>query len=253
MKPMSINRGWLRSVVGITLLFSVAPVFSMDEGLNKAVQEVKKSADAHIQALSDLLARAPQIARPSIVQAIAECERSRDIAVEAVELSQTNEPLERAALYRKYAEKKIVEIQTMAQTGQPELIKTLAADYESSIGEAENEIDVAKAQGKNADAETTALAQSMTRHAQVLTALLNAVPEQADKGITRASEASQRSQPRQVATARRTQTRTLAASRAENMDRLQKRRDKLRQIDEARQARKNARNNRRPAPKGKGS
>jgi Domain of unknown function (DUF5667) len=250
MKPMKMNRRWLLSVAGIVFLFSVAPVFSMDEALNKAVQEVEKSTAEHIQALTNLLAKAPQSARPSIEQAIGVSERGTNMALEAFELSQTNDPLEQAALYRKYAEKSIVEIQAMAKEGQPGLIKTLAADYESSIGEAQKEIDIAKAQGKNTDAEVTALAQSMARHAQVLTALLNGVPEQADKGIARVSGASQRGQPRQLATPKRTQTRTPAASRTENTDRLQRQRDRQRKIDESRQARRNARNSKSPTTRG---
>lgn len=98
MKPMKTNRGRLLSVVGIVLLFSVAPVFS-DEQLDKAVQEVEQSTQKHVQVLNDLLAKVPPSAKPSIEHAIAVSERGRNIALEAVELSQTDDPLQKAALH----------------------------------------------------------------------------------------------------------------------------------------------------------
>jgi len=166
MKPMKIGRARLLSVTAIGLMFSIAPAFSSNEQLDKAVQEVEKSTEKHVQVLTNLLAKVPASAKPSIEHATAVSERGRNIAAEAVELSETNDPLERAALHRKHAEKRVVEIQAMQRKGKPEFAGTLAADYESSIDEARKEIDKAKSQGRNVDKETIALDQSASRHTQ---------------------------------------------------------------------------------------
>lgn len=257
MKSMRTNRGRLLSVVGIVLLFSIAPVFS-DEQLDKAVQEVEQSTQKHVQVLTDLLAKVPPSAKPSIEHAIAVSQRGRNIAVEAVELSQTDDPLQRAALHRKHAEKRVAEIQAMEHKGKPEFVETLAADYEDSVGEAHKEIDKAKSQGKNADAETAALEQSTSRHTQVLSALLNKAPEQARKGLARALEASQRGKSRELGAVKRTQTDKPAAGKPGNSSKpadsskQEKQRDKQKQNNESRQSQKGARNAKSPRAKGRG-
>ncbi len=252
MKPMKIDRARLVFVTAIGLLFLVAPVSSKDEQLDKAVQEVETSTEKHVQVLTNLLAKVPPNARPSIEHAIAVSERGRNIAVEAVELSQTNDPLERAALHRKHAEKRVVEIQAMQRKGKPEFAETLAADYENSIDEARKEIEKAKAQRKNADKETIALEQSTSRHTQVLTALLNRAPEQARKGLTRALEASQRGRHRELGALKRAQTDKPAADRPENSAEQERRRDKQKPSNEDRQERKGARNAKGTGAKAKG-
>ena len=258
MEPMKTNRGWLPSVVGIVLLFSIAPVFS-DEQLDKAVQEVEQSTQKHVQVLTDLMAKVPPSAKPSIEHAIAVSQRGRNIAVEAVELSQTDDPVQKAALHRKHADKRVAEIQAMEHKGKPEFVETLAADYEGSIGEARKEIDKAKSQGKNADAETTALEQSTSRHVQVLSALVNKVPEQARKGIARALEASQRGKSRELGAVKRKQTDKPAAagkpgdsSKPANSTKQEKQRDKQKQGNEDRQSQKGARNAKSTKTKGRG-
>ncbi len=257
MKPMKTNRGRLLSVVGIVLLFSIAPVLA-DEQLDKAVQDVEQSTQKHVQVLTDLLAKVPPSAKPSIEHAIAVSQRGRNIAVEAVELSQTDDPLQKAALHRKHAEKRVAEIQAMERKGKPEIVETLAGDYEGSVGEARKEIDKAKSQGKNADAEAAALEQSTSRHTQVLSALLNRVPEQARKGITRALEASQRGRHRELGSVKRAQTDKPAAgkpgdsSKPADSARQEKQRDKQKQSNEDRQSPKGARNTKSTRAKGRG-
>jgi len=252
MKPIKVHWGRLLTILGIIFLFSIAPVFSKDEELDKAVQEVEKSTEKHVQVLTNLLAKVPENAKPSIEHAIAVSERGRNIAVEAVELSQTDDPLQKAALHRKHAEKRMVEIQAMPRKGKPEFAETLASDYESSIDEARKEVDKAKTQGKNTDRESTALEQSTSRHTQVLTALLSKVPEQARKGITRALEASQRGKHRELGAIKQTQTGKPDVSRQEDSGKQQKERDQQKQTNEARQERKSGRAAKGAGAKGKG-
>lgn len=255
---MKTNLGRLVAVLGIVLLFSIAPVFS-DEQLDKAVQEVEQSTQKHVQVLNDLLTKVPPIAKPSIEHAIAVSQRSNNIAVEAVELSQTDDPLQKAAIHRKHADKRVAEMQALERKGKPEIVETLAADYEGSVGEARKEIDRAKSQGKNADTETSALEQSTSRHVQVLSALLNKVPEQARKGIARALEASQRGKSRELGAAKRKQTDKPAAAgkpgdsgKPANSTRQEKQRDKQKQSNEDRQSQKGARNTKSTRAKGRG-
>ena len=252
MKPIKLRCGRLPVIVGIIFLFSSDAVFSKDEDLSNAVQEVEKSTEKHVQVLNNLLAKVPESAKPSIEHAIAVSERGRNIAVEAVELSQTDDPLEKAALHRKHAEKRMVEIQAMQRKGKPEFVETLAADYESSVDEARKEIDKAKSQGKNADKESTALEQSTSRHTQVLSALLTRVPEQARKGITRALEASQRGKHRELGATKQAQTDKPAVGRQEDPGKQQKERDRQKQTNEPRQERKSGRATKGAGAKGKG-
>jgi hypothetical protein len=248
MKPLRISCAQLPSVLAIIILFSIVPAYPKDAELDKAVQDVEKSTEKHVQVLTALLAKVPESAKPSIEHAIAVSERGKNVAVEAVELSQTNDPLQKAALHRKHAEKRVVEIQAMQRKGKPEFAETLAADYESSIDEARKEIDKAKSQGKNADKESTALEQSTSRHTQVLTALLNKVPEQARKGITRALEASQRGKHKELGVLKQTQTGKPAVGKPEDASKQQKDRDKQKPTEEAPPQRKGGR-----APKGGGA
>jgi len=254
MKPMKVRRGRLLSILVLILLFSITPVFSQDqdEELNKAIQDVEKSTEKHVQVLTNLLAKVPENAKPSIEHAIAVSQRGKNIAVEAVELSRTNDPLQRASLHRKHAEKRMAEIQAMQGKGKPEFSETLAADYESSIDEARKEIDKAKAQGKNADRESSALEQSTSRHTEVLSALLNKVPEQARKGITRALEASQRGKHRELGALKQAQTGKPAAGKPENSAKQEKNRDIQKQSNESRQGRKGAQNTKGAGAKGRG-
>lgn len=143
-------------------------------------------------------------------------------------------------------------MQAMERKGKPEIVETLAADYEGSIGEARKEIGKAKSQGKNADAETAAMEQSTSRHVQVLSALLNKVPEQARKGIARALEASQRGKSRELGAVKRKQTDKPAAGKPGDSAKQEKDRDKQKQSSEDRQSQKGARNSKTTKAKGRG-
>ena len=253
---MKTNHKRLPVVVGIVLLFSIAPAFC-DEQLDKAVQEVEQSTQKHVQVLNDLLGKVPPSAKPSIEHAIAVSQRSKNIAVEAVELSQADDPVQKAALHRKHAEKRVAEMQAMERKGKPEMMETLAADYESSVGEARKEIDKAKSKGKNTDAETAALDQSTSRHTQVLTTLLSRAPESAKKGLSRALEASQHGKAKEMGAANRPQmnkpsTTKPSAGKTEDSARQQKERDKTRQNGEDRQSPKSGRDTKSTRNKGRG-
>jgi len=251
MKPMKANHGRTAYVLGFILVFSVAPLLANDEDMSKAIQEVEKSNQRHVQVLNNLLGKVPDSAKPSIEHAIAVSQRSKNIAVEAAELSGTNDPLQKAALHRKNAEKRMVEIQATQRKGKPEFGEELAGDYGSSIDEAQKEIGKAKAQGKNVDKESLALEQSTSRHTQVLTGLLNKVPEQARKGITRALEASQRGKHKGLGAAKQAEKAKSTAGKPENSGGQKKEPETQKQTNENRQTRKGGQNAKGKAAKGR--
>jgi len=252
MKPMKANRAQIAYVLGFIFLFSVTPTLAGDEeDISKAIQEVEKSTARHVQVLNNLLGKVPDSAKPSIEHAIAVSQRSKNIAVEAAELSRTNDPLQKAALHRKNADKRMVEIQAAQRKGKPEFAEELAADYGNSVDEAQKEIAKAKGQGKNVDKESLALEQSTSRHTQVLTGLLGKVPEQARKGITRALEASQRGKHRELGRAKQAEKTKSTAGKQENAGGQKKQQQKEKQTNENRQNRKGGQNAKGKAAKGR--
>ncbi len=252
MKPAKVNNTWKVYILGLALLFAVNPVLAKDknEDLTKAMQEVEQANQKHIQALNNLLGKVPDNAKPSIEHAIAVSQRSKNIAVETAELSQTDDPLKKAELHRKHAEKRITEIQDAQRKGKPEIAEELAGDYGNSIDEAQKEIAKAKGQGKNTDKESLALEQSTSRHTQVLTGLLSKVPEQGKKGIMRALEASQRGKHKEAGRAKQAEKTNSAAVKKENAG-GQKKQQTQKKTNENRQGRKSEQNAKSKAAKGR--
>jgi len=251
MKPAKTDHTWMVYILGFVLVLAVNPVLAKDEDLAGAMQEVEKSNQRHIQVLNNLLGKVPDSAKPSIEHAIAVSQRSRNIAVEAAELSQTDDPLEKAALHRKHAEKRIAEIQNAQRKGKPEFAEELAADYGNSVDEAQKEIAKARGQGKNVDKESLALEQSTSRHTQVLTGLLNKVPVQARKGITRALEASQRGKHKELGRAKQAEKTNSAAVKNDNAGGQKKQQQTQRQTNGNRQNRKSGQDAKGKAARGK--
>ena len=252
MKPHTISRPQLPFALGIVILFSAVPALAKNADVDKAMQEVEKSTERHIQVLNNLLAKVPDSAKPSIEHAIAVSQRSKNMAVEAAELSQTDDPLQKAALHRKNAEKRVTEIQAAQRNGKPEFAEELAGDYGNSVDEAQKEIAKAKSQGKNADKESASLEQSTSRHTQVLTSLLSRAPESARKGLTRALEASQRGKHKESGVLKQTQEGKPSATRQDNAGKQPKVREKQSQANEAPQQRKGGRDTKSSGARGKG-
>lgn len=215
-------------VVAVVCLFPVSFSFSQVERpsktskaaeLTEALTAVERSTKKHVEVLTDLLDKVPQEAKPSIEHAIAVSKRGRNIAVEAVELARTSDPLKKASLHTRYAEKRVADIQTMLSKGKPEFVETMVKDYEGAIDGAMNEIYKAKAQGSNVSGALKVVERSTKKHTEALTSLLVKVPEQAKPAIAHAIEASKRGRNRATDVLNRIQRGELPIGKPESVGR----------------------------------
>ncbi len=122
-----------------------------------------------------------------------------DRAFERISLALTFDRAKKAEKRLQIASERIAELREMVNKGKPEFAGRLTNDHAKGIDEAEEDIEAAKAQGKNVTRVSQIVAEATSKHIDVLTALLDKVPEQARAGIQNAIEKSSRGRERALA------------------------------------------------------
>lgn len=114
------------------------------------------------------------------------------LATETARLNAANDPLEKAGLYTAQASERLAEVEALSAENDHGYTTELVDQYEAAIENAEAQIEEAQVLGHDATAALTDVEQTTARHTEVLTALLDQVPEQAHDAILHAREVSQR-------------------------------------------------------------
>lgn len=105
-------------------------------------------------------------------------------------LNKTFDLLKKASFYIQCAEEKLYEAKAAISKGKPESVNILLKDYEKAINEAMNEINKAQNQGKDVKKAYEEVEKATQKHIEILTDLLNKVPEEAKPAIIHALEVS---------------------------------------------------------------
>lgn len=119
-------------------------------------------------------------------------------ASEEKEISKTKDPLKKASLHLKFADKRIHLIQhkggksKLIAKGNMEELYPLINEYLENINKSYSEITKAKALGRNTSSSLDIVNQATTKHLEVLNRVLAKVPEQAKDAIRHAIEVSQK-------------------------------------------------------------
>ena len=112
--------------------------------------------------------------------------------IETAKLNAKVDPLEKAALHTEFANERLAEAKAMIAKGKPEFVGDLTEDYEEALAGATNEINRAQSQGRNVSEALEAVERSTKKHTEVLTDLLDKVPEDAKPAIRRSIAVSKR-------------------------------------------------------------
>jgi hypothetical protein len=112
--------------------------------------------------------------------------------IETAELNAAVDPLERAEVHTRHADRRMEEIQSLSEQGRPEHIDDLGNRYANSMNNASTEIDRARNQGRDVNQALANVERSTAKHTEVLTGVHGRVPEQARPAIERAIDASRR-------------------------------------------------------------
>ena len=139
--------------------------------------------------------------------------------METARLKASFDPLEKATLHTKYAKERLAEVKAMISKGKPEFVGGLVKDYEKAIGGATDEINRAQAQGRDVSEALEAVERSTKKHTEVLTDLLDKVPEQAKPAIRHAIEVSKRGRNIALDTLGKIQRGEIPAGRPEGIGR----------------------------------
>lgn len=117
-------------------------------------------------------------------------------ASEEKEINKTKDPLKKASLHIKFANKRIQLIENkrgkLTTEGNSENLNPLLNEYKENIDKAYNEIMKAQALGRNTTSAFNIVNQATSKHLVVLNRVLAKVPEQAKNAIRHAIEVSQR-------------------------------------------------------------
>jgi hypothetical protein len=120
--------------------------------------------------------------------------------METAQLNAQVEPLEKATLHTEYAKERLAEVKAMTFKGKPEFVENLVKDYEKAIAGAMEEINRAQAQGQDVSKALEAVETATQKHTEVLTELLDKVPEKARPAIAHAIEVSKHGRNRALDT-----------------------------------------------------
>ena len=135
--------------------------------------------------------------------------------METAQLNAGFDPLEKATLHTKHAKERLAEVKAMISKGKPEFVEGLVKDYEKAIGGAMDEINRAQVQGRDVSEALEAVERSTKKHTEVLTDLLDKVPEQAKPAIRHSIEVSKRGRNIALDTLRKIQRGEISAGRPE--------------------------------------
>ncbi len=106
----------------------------------------------------------------------------------------SDDPIDKARHYVQSAEDKIDQIKPKMNQGNTQGLDTLTAQHEQDIKEAKNNIDKAKALGKDTTSIEQTVEEATAKHIEVLKGVLGKVPDQAKDAIRYAIEVSQKGQ-----------------------------------------------------------
>lgn len=112
------------------------------------------------------------------------------LETESARLNAATDPLDKASRYTEQASERMAELEALSANSDHGHTADLVAQYEEAIDNAETQISHAQAMGNDASDAMAAVDQTTARHTEVLTALLEQVPEQAHDAILHAREVS---------------------------------------------------------------
>ncbi len=119
-------------------------------------------------------------------------------ASEEKAINKIKDPLKKASLYIKFANKRIQLIENkrgngkLTAKGNSDYLNPLINEYEENLDKAHNEIMKAQALGRDTTSSLEIISKATSKHLVVLNRVLAKVPEQAKNAIRHAIEVSQR-------------------------------------------------------------
>ena len=116
-----------------------------------------------------------------------------DTAFERVSLFFTFNSEKKARKALEYADERLAEAEAVAKEKNTDAVKTAVAGYESSIALAAEKSKEVKDKG-NAEGLLASIADSTSKHQEILSDILSKVPDEAKEAITKAMEASRKGQ-----------------------------------------------------------
>ena len=142
--------------------------------------------------------------------------------IETAKLNAKVDPLEKAALHTEFATERLEEAKAMIAKGKPEFVEELTKDYEEAIGGATNEINRAQSQGRDVNNALEAVERSTKKHTEVLTGLLDKVPENAKSAIQHSIAVSERGRNTALESLGKRQRDEISAGRTERPERFER-------------------------------
>jgi tetratricopeptide (TPR) repeat protein len=124
---------------------------------------------------------------------------------EEAKLEDVSDPVEKAILYTSYASEKLQQIKSIAPEAKLDSLNELLRDYEDNIAKAMENIGYALRQGKDVSKALEAVEEATNKHIEVLTDLLDKVPEGARGAIRHAIEVSQKGREQALEALRKVQ------------------------------------------------
>lgn len=112
--------------------------------------------------------------------------------IETAELNAAVDPLEKASVHLQHADSRVEEMRRSAARGNTESLDRLSEDYAGAMQQAEEHIARARSRGRDTSRASQQVGAATQKHTEVLTGLLDQVPEQAVPAIRHAREVSQR-------------------------------------------------------------
>jgi len=142
--------------------------------------------------------------------------------IETAKLNAKVDPLEKAALHTEFAKERLAETKAMIAKGKPEFVGDLTKDYEEAVAGAINEINRAQSQGRNVSGALEAVERSTKKHTEVLTDLLDKVPEEAKPAIRRSIAVSKRGRNTALESLGKIQRGDMSGGRTERPERIER-------------------------------
>lgn len=115
-----------------------------------------------------------------------------NVIEEAFQVGRVQDPAERILLLQQMLERRIDEMKAMVTENKPEYIPGLARAHEAILKNIEDTTEQAISAGRDVSDALEAVERATKKHTEVLTNLLDKVPEQAKSAIEHAIEVSQR-------------------------------------------------------------
>ncbi len=170
----------------IVILLLVSSIFVLaQEETDDSEEEIIEIPEEEIEEIELEVEEEAGIPPDSIIYGL-------DRAFERISLALTFDRAKKAEKRLKIASERIAELKVMVKKGKPEFAEKLAKEHNEELEKAENDIEKAKALGKNVTALREHVAEMTYKHVIVLQRVLEKVPEQAKVHIQNAIEKSQK-------------------------------------------------------------